>query len=147
MKVATPVAAATLGLMLAACGASSPNAGATFPPARRAVAQAEMGTVSGTFMRVGGPLGAGGTQPSPIPLMGTVTFSAHHRRTVAVSVGKTGTFTLTLRPGVYRVVGRSPQLLQELASGAAVETPRAGPMSVTVIARHTVHVSVVCAVP
>jgi hypothetical protein len=149
MKLAGPIAAGTFGLMLAACGASTPapHHGPTFPPATRAMAQTDIGTVVGTFMRVGGPLGAGGTQPSPIPLMGTVTFSVDRGHTVAVRVGKTGTFTLRLRSGVYQVSGRSPQLLEVLASGATAETPCAGPVSVTVIAGRTVHVPVVCAVP
>lgn len=147
MKLANCVAASTLGFTLAACAASAPppHARATSPV--RTLARADTGTVVGTFMRVGGPLGANGSQPPSIPLRGTVTFSATRRRTVAVSVGKTGMFSLRLRPGVYQVSGRSPQLLEVLASGATAETPCAGPVLVTVVAGRTVHLSVVCAVP
>jgi hypothetical protein len=147
MKLATwIVAAITLALTLAACDATRPAHHAARPPTRTLV-HADAGIVAGTFMRVGGPLGADGSQPPSIPLKGTVILSANRHRILAVAVGKTGTFLLRLRPGVYQVLAQSPQLLEVLPSGATIESPCTSPVSVTVVAGRTVHLSLVCAVP
>ena len=117
MKLTVPTAAGVLALLLTACGATGHA-----PHARPAD-----GTVVGTFRRVGGPLGAGGTQPPSIPLMGTLRFTAGHRRAVAVQVGKTGRFSVRLPAGRYVVSGRSPSIRGVLASGAVVESPCTSP--------------------
>jgi hypothetical protein len=139
MKLVSWIPAAALVVTLAACG---PGASAT-----RATAETDDGTVTGTFMRVGGPLGPGGMQPRSVPLTGTVTFSASHHRMVAVQVGKTGRFSLRLPAGSYAVSGRSLSIVEQLASGANVVRACSQPDHVTVVARRAVRLSVVCAVP
>ncbi|HSR86329.1 MAG TPA: hypothetical protein VLM11_19295 [Streptosporangiaceae bacterium] len=79
--------------------------------------------------------------------MGTLTFSAGHRGVVAVHVGKSGRFSVTLPAGHYLVSGRSPSILEVLASGAKIEQPCTYANPVTVITGRTVHLSVVCVVP
>ncbi len=139
MKLMICMPAAALVATLTACG----------PGASRAQAEAKTngGTVTGTFMRVGGPPGPGGTQPHPVPLTGTVLFTAGHHRMFAVRVGKTGRFTVGLPAGHYVVSGTSPSMGEVLASGATVDPPCALPTSVTVVAGRTAGVSVVCTVP
>jgi hypothetical protein len=58
--------------------------------------------VSGSLREVGGPSGAGDT---PIP--GHVSFTAHGRTTTATADAD-GSFSVTLAPGTYDVVGTSP---------------------------------------
>jgi hypothetical protein len=86
------------------------------------------GEVAGRLVRVGGPPGPGG-QAGQQPMPGTVTFaSAEHR--VTVRVGKSGRFSVQLPPGRYRVSG-----------------PCSRPSPVTVTARRTAHVKIICVVP
>jgi hypothetical protein len=139
VKLMICIPAAALVATLTACGA-----GALKAPDE---AKTSGGTVTGTFMRVGGPLGLGGTQPRPVPLTGTVLFTARHHRMFAVGVGKTGRFTVGLPAGRYVVSGTSPSMGEVLASGATVDPPCALPTSVTVVADRMVRVSVVCVVP
>jgi hypothetical protein len=110
-------------------------------------AQGGSGKVVGTFIRVGGPLGAGGKQPPSIPLSGTLSFSAGHRRAVAVQVGKSGRFSVWLPAGTYDVSGRSPSIIEMLASGATLESQCSQQVPFAVVAARTVHIAVVCAVP
>src|SRR5271165_5309510 len=88
MKLTTWMPALALALMLTSCEASGPAPHAGPTPTMRTRAQGDEGRAVGSFTRVGGPLGAGGQQPPSVPLSGTVSFSAAHRRTVAVRVGK-----------------------------------------------------------
>jgi hypothetical protein len=128
-------------LLLAGCGAS---AGQPSP----------MATVTGRFIREGGPLGPGGQQPAEQPLSGTVVFTAGRLR-VAVQVGSSGTFSLRLPPGTYAVSGRSPSIVEvstgtaggQAATAATRETPCSVPGSVTVAARHVTRATVACIVP
>jgi len=86
------------------------------------------GDVAGRLLREGGPPGPG-DQSGLRPMAGTVTFtSAAHR--VTVRVGKSGTFSVRLPPGRYRVSG-----------------PCSRPAPVTVAAHHTAHVKIICIVP
>jgi hypothetical protein len=156
MKLTIWVPAAGFALMLTACAAAGPgpHAGPTGPAPHasstgpmRSRAQGDQGEVVGSFMRVGGPLGAGGQQPPSIPLSGTLSFEAAHRRTIAVGIGKSGQFAVWLPAGTYRVSGRSPMLLEQLASGATVEPMCSHEVPVTVVTGRTAHVSVICAVP
>ena len=59
--------------------------------------------VGGSLREVGGPSGAADT---PIP--GHVSFTARGKQTVAVAASD-GSFTVSLRPGTYDVVGTSPR--------------------------------------
>jgi hypothetical protein len=85
------------------------------------------GHVAGRLLRTGGPPGQG--QPSLRPMPGTVTFTSAHRR-VTVRVGDSGAFSVRLPPGRYRVSG-----------------PCSRPSPVTVTARNTAHVKIICVVP
>jgi len=87
------------------------------------------GDVAGRLVRVGGPPGQGG-QPSLRPMPGTVTFASAAHGRVTVRVGNSGTFSVRLPPGRYRVSG-----------------PCSRPLPVTVTARHTTHIKIICVVP
>ena len=105
------------------------------------------GHVTGRFLMEGGPMGPGGQQPGERPLPGTVTFTTAGRRPVAVRVGTSGKFSAWLAPGRYRVAGRSPDIETVTGSGKDLEQTCSQPLSVTVSARHTAVIAVVCAVP
>ncbi len=147
MKLTAWIAAAGLALMLTACAAGGPAPHAGLAAAMRTRTQGDQGKVVGSFSRVGGPLGSGGQQPPTVSLSGTLSFNAAHRRAVAVRVGKSGQFSVWLPAGAYRVSGRSPSILEVLASGATLETPCSPQVPVTVVAEQTVRISVVCSVP
>jgi len=160
MKLTGWLSVAALALILAGCEASAPtghkgplrpssaSAERTSLPLRpTSGTAADAGTVAGTFMRVGGPIGPGGMQPRAVPLMGTLTFAASHHRIIAVHVGNSGRFSVRLPAGEYLVVGRSPSIVEVLASGATVEDQCSPAISVTVVSGRTVQVSVVCPVP
>jgi hypothetical protein len=68
-------------------------------------------TVSGTFIRVGGP-----APGAPFPLPGTITARTAAGAMFTATAGSNGRFKLSLPPGAYHVTGRSP-LIQ---SGQAV---------------------------
>lgn len=87
------------------------------------------GDVAGRLLREGGPLGPGG-QPGQRPMPGTVTFASAAHGRVTVRVGNSGTFSVQLPPGRYRVSG-----------------PCSRPAPVTVTAHHTTHVKIICIVP
>jgi hypothetical protein len=140
--IITGVAASMLPLV-AACAASGSS------PPRHSHARVgtnlrtELGRVTGTFERVGGPLGPSGAQPKPVRLSGTITFTAAQARPVLVRVGRSGIFTVRLAAGSYRVTGRSPQV-----GGPGQSTLRcAVPLTVDVLAGHATRLKVVCPVP
>jgi len=157
MNLMTPIPAAVLTVLLTACATSGPaehvgaatstSASAMHTSAAMRATTSDDGTVTGTFTRVGGPLLPTGKQPRPVPLPGTVIFSASHHRMVAVRVGKSGRFSVSLLAGSYLVIGRSPAVGGASPSGALSGPPCSPPAPVDVVARHTVHVSVVCTVP
>ena len=105
------------------------------------------GHVTGRFLMEGGPMGPGGQQPGERPLPGTVTFTTAGHRPVAVRVGASGRFSTWLAPGRYRVAGRSPHIETVTGSGKDLEQTCSLPLAVTVSARHTAVIAVVCAVP
>ena len=105
------------------------------------------GHVTGELVRAGGPMGPGGQQPGEQPLPGTVTFTAAGHRPVDVRVGASGKFSVWLAPGRYRVAGRSPDIETVTSTGKDLEQTCSQPLSVTVRARHTMAIAVVCAVP
>ena len=149
MKLAAWMSGLALALALAGCAASAPptplrhSEGPVIPaPARHGE-----GRVIGTFIRAGGPLGPGGTQPRDRPLRGTVQFLAAQHRTVAVRVGRSGRFSVWLRAGAYRVDGRSPSILEVLASGATRETPCSAQQKIVVVTGRALRITVTCVVP
>jgi hypothetical protein len=87
------------------------------------------GKVAGRLLREGGPPGQGG-QPGLRPMPGTVTFTSAAHRRVTVRVGNSGIFSVRLPPGRYRISG-----------------PCSRPSPVTVTARRTSHVKIICIVP
>jgi hypothetical protein len=105
------------------------------------------GHVTGKLLIEGGPIGPGGQQPGERPIPGTVTFTAAGHRPVAVGVGVSGKFSVWLAPGRYRVAGRSPRIITVTSTGKDEERTCSAPLSVTVRARHTTTIAVVCPVP
>jgi hypothetical protein len=78
------------------------------------------------------------TDKPSVPLSGTVTFrDAGTKKSVSVSVGASGEFTLGLAAGTYTA---TPQ-----AKGGG--SPCAAPVTVTVLAGQHTQVSLACAVP
>lgn len=140
---------AGLALALAGCAASAPAAPARHSgsPVMPAPARDGEGRVIGTFIRAGGPLGPGGTQPRDRPLMGTVQFLAAHHRMVAVRVGRAGGFSVWLRAGTYWVSGRSPSIVEVLASGATRESPCSAQHQIVVVKGRALRITVTCVVP
>jgi hypothetical protein len=131
---------------LAGCAAGS---AAVAPTHATVTSPAPRGTVTGRLQREGGPLGPGGTQPKVVPLPGTVRFEpvGRARPPVAVAVGRSGTFTVALAPGTYRVTGQSPNIQEQLSDGTTTDPPCAQPTAVTVVAGRTARVAVNCIVP
>jgi hypothetical protein len=111
------------------------------------------GHLTGTFVIEGGPLGANGQQPGERPIPGTVTVTAAGHRQVSIQVGGSGRFSVWLSPGTYQVSGRSPNIEQATtvqagsASGQGQEVPCSAPLTVTITARHTATVTLICPVP
>jgi hypothetical protein len=93
------------------------------------------GTVTGHLYGVGGPASVA-APPSPRPWPGTVILTGPgvHRE---VPVGANGTFSVTVPPGKYSVVGHSP-----LYGSGAYLCQAAGPVTVT--SGHTTQAAVLC---
>jgi hypothetical protein len=105
------------------------------------------GHVTGRLLIEGGPISLGGQQPGERPIPGTVTFTAAGHRPVQVGVGASGRFSAWLLPGRYQVAGRSPDIETVTGSGKDLEQTCSQPLSVTVKARHSTAIAVVCIVP
>lgn len=108
---------------------------------------APMGTVTGVFHRVGGPLGPGGTQPKVVPLTGRMRFTRPGHPAVSVPVGRSGRFTVQLPPGTYRVTGITPDIVEVLDNGRQLDGRCHGPQHLRVRPGAAGHITVVCAVP
>ncbi len=130
-------AAAALALLGTACGTAS---------GKVVTGTAPVGTVTGKFLRVGGPLGPGGTTPT-VPLRGQIKFTAGHDLTFKVHVGKKGTFKVGLPTGIYTVVGRTPDITGEDGNGHVTDAKCALPHKIKVTKSHTDKIKVICAVP
>lgn len=101
------------------------------------------GTVSGTFVAVGGPVPVNGHTVPPLPLPGRIIAIDSTGRRVQVRVGHTGTFTLLLPPGTYRLTGYNPRFS---ASLPGMQCGAIHPAHVRV-GRGLRHIQVVCPVP
>ena len=132
-------------LLLTGCTAAGAAEHASGHPA--AVSASAAGHVTGRLLIEGGPLGPGGKQPGERPIPGTVTFTAAGHQPVSVRVGASGKFSAALAPGRYHVAGRSPDVITVTGSGKDLEQACSQPLSVTVSARHTATIAVVCIVP
>ena len=109
------------------------------------VAAQPAGRVTGHLIMEGGPIQPNGQQPvRPIP--GTVTFTAAGHRSTSIQVGDSGTFSVRLSPGRYRISAQSPRIL-EVDGGHNRELPCSQPLSVTVKAGHSAAITVACIVP
>jgi hypothetical protein len=148
-------AGACAPLLLAACAAGQ-AAGHHGAPAGQAGAQSaaqrkpppdRMGTVTGVFHRVGGPLGPGGQQPKVIPLTGRMRFTRPGHPVVSVPVGRSGRFTVQLPPGTYRVTGITPDIVEVLNNGRQLDGRCHGPQDLRVRPGRAGHITVVCSVP
>jgi hypothetical protein len=137
------ICASVLGaLLLTGCTAASAATGAAAYMAADAA-----GHMAGKLVMEGGPIGPGGKQPGERPIPGTVTFITAGHRPVNVGVGSSGRFSAWVAPGRYHVAGRSPDIITVTGSGRHVEQTCSQPLSVTVRARHTTTITVVCIVP
>ena len=105
------------------------------------------GHVTGRLLIEGGPVSPYGPQPGERPISGTVTFSTPGHRSVSVGVGASGKFSAWLPPGRYQVAGRSPDIVTVTDSGRDLEQTCSPSVSVTVCARTTATIAVVCIVP
>lgn len=108
---------------------------------------APVGTVTGKFIRVGGPLGPGGTQPPAVPLRGQIKFTGASHQTFKVHVGKKGVFKIVLPTGTYKVVGRTPDITSQDGNGPVKDARCPLPRKIKVTKNHTVKIKVVCSVP
>lgn len=115
------------GSMLAGCAAGTTSTAAP-------------GTVTGRFIRVGGPATTTGPPP-PVPLPGQVVAIDSTGARLAVGVGHNGRFSLSLPAGTYRLIGYSP-----LVQGGKASCSAERPVHVTT-GRTTRHVAVVCSIP
>ena len=77
----------------------------------------------------------------------TFTTAGHRPVQVGVGVGASGKFSARLSPGRYQVTGRSPDIITVTDSGRDLEQTCSQPLSVTVTARHTATITVLCIVP
>ena len=150
MNVLKIAAGACVPLLLAAC-AAGPAAGHHGGSAGQGLAQSappsQLGTVTGVFHRVGGPLGPHGKQPKVVPLTGWMRFTRPGHPAVIVRVGRSGRFTVQLPPGTYRVTGITPNIVTVLNNGRQLDGRCHLPRDLRVRPGRTGHITVVCAVP
>lgn len=129
--------AAAVLLLGTACGAASGRVTGTAP----------MGTVTGIFVREGGPSSPGGRQPADVRLQGLIQFLGANDQIFRVRVIHKGAFEVRLPPGTYSVAGRTPGIIEVGANGRERERPCSQPLSVTVTNHHTSKITVTCIVP
>lgn len=112
------------GAALLAAGCSS-GASSTGPTASK-------GTVAGTYIRVGGPLGA-----PDVPLPGMISFRERSGPTISINADSTGKFTVQLPSGTYAVTAESSLINDGKASCSR-------PLTTRVHANQTVTITLVC---
>src|SRR5689334_24796759 len=151
---ALKIAAGACAPLLLAASATRPAAGhgGTAGQAGQGTVQGspppdQLGTVTGVFHRVGGPLGPGGQQPKVVPLTDRMRFTRPGHPAVSVPVGRSGRFTIQLPPGTYRVTGITPDIVEVRSDGRQLDGRCHGPQDLRVRAGRTGHITVVCAVP
>jgi hypothetical protein len=110
-------------------------AGAVLAVAGCSTAGGPTGTVTGTYIRVGGPPGT-----ANVPLPGTISFRAGDGLTISVSSGSTGTFSGQLPPGTYAVSATS-SLINDGKSACS------RPLTTQVQAGETVTLTIICDIP
>ena len=150
MNVLKIAAGACAPLLLAACAAGPADGhhgAAGQGLAQSAPPPVQLGTVTGVFHRVGGPIGPHRQQPKVVPLTGRMRFSRPGHPAVSVPVGRSGRFTVQLPPGTYRVTGITPDIVEVLNNGRQLDGRCHGPQDLRVRAGQTGHITVVCIVP
>jgi len=105
------------------------------------------GTVTGKFIRVGGPIAVGAPQPKVVRLSGVISFTRPGHNVSTVKVDKSGTFSVRLAAGTYAVSGRSPSLTVASGGGRGREMRCSIPLSVQVQPGRTSKIAVTCPVP
>jgi hypothetical protein len=153
----TGIAVITATAALTACGAQSSaaeHAGGPSAGGRQHGGIAQLrpaqGTVKGRLVREGGPLGPGGQQPATRPISGIVRFIGPSGQVTRVKVGRSGAFTVTLVPGIYRVRGSSPAVVEVSTSATGSKTtdpPCTIPKTVKVTDQTTIGITLACVVP
>ena len=134
MNRLTAAAGAAGVLLLAACGGGT---GTT-----TVVTGTGATTVTGRFLVENGPMGAGER-----PIGDTVTFTGAGRPRVSVPVGRSGTFSVALAPGIYHVSGRSPSIVEVDADGGRHETACSQPLAVHLHGQRALKITLTCIVP
>ncbi len=107
-------------------------AGVVLAIAGCSTASGPTGTVTGTYLRVGGPAGT-----ANVPLPGTISFRAGNGSTISVSSDSTGTFTGQLPPGTYAVAATSSLINDG-------KFPCSRPLTTRVQAGKTVSLTIIC---
>jgi len=107
-------------------------AGAVLAIGGCSTASGPTGTVTGTYIRVGGPAGT----PN-VPLPGTIGFRSDNGTTISVNSDSTGTFTGQLPPGTYAVTATSG-LINDGKSTCS------RPLTTRVQAGKTVSLTIIC---
>ncbi len=72
-------------------------------------AGATPGTVTGIFVRIGGPAPVGPSGDG-VPLPGNVVAAGTTGKRFTARTGKSGRYTMTLPPGTYHLTGHSPEV-------------------------------------
>jgi hypothetical protein len=107
--------------------------------------QAATGTVTGTLVRVGGPISLRAgvpTAPSAVPLPGRVVAESTDGSRYTASVDQSGHYTISLPPGTYQLTGYSP-----LVRGDGVEMQCRAAHAVQVTAGTTTPgIDVICSI-
>lgn len=150
-RVAAGIGAAAM--LLAGCGVTAAthggNGGLRQP-------LSTYGTVTGKFLREGGPIRPADRQPVNVALAGKIWFRASGRQPVGVQVGRLGRFNVRLPAGSYRVSAQVPSILAISApagkanGGSGIvrwQLHCSAPASVSVAPGRTVHIVVACIVP
>jgi hypothetical protein len=106
--------------------------------------QAATGTVTGTLVRVGGPVLLGTTDPaaSTVPLPGRVVAESRDGSRYEASVDQSGHYTISLPPGTYQLTGYSPLVRSD---GAEMQCRAAHPVQVTT-GTTTTGIDVICSI-
>jgi hypothetical protein len=130
----------------AACGgANVPLAAQPAESTHHHAATHKTGTIRGRFV-IFGTMGRPG-QAVDHPARGTLTFTSGRHRVLVIRVDRSGSFTVRLSPGTYRVYGRTPQLITVTGSGAQREDKVTLSHPVTVAAGHITKIAVRAIVP
>jgi hypothetical protein len=110
-------------------------------------ASGSFGTAVGTFQGEAGPVSVSGQAAvGPWPLSGVVRFTDASGRTVDVTVGASGKFSVQLAPGTYSVAGVTSQM-GAVDPHSTISQPPCEMQNVSstrVLAGHTDRITLIC---